>query len=136
MSENATKITRRIQYDSKTKRLVGLVAPLNENGLPDASHFIISCSNQIKEFMKNYETDSYVYAVLVKPIKENSPSFVLCLFGTNNKFDYKTVLKRWQYIISQLRKLSIEVLGKNNYYTWIILNNIHVYIFTFPFCII
>lgn len=36
LSEDATRITNRVQYDARTNQLVGFVLPLAENGMPNA----------------------------------------------------------------------------------------------------
>jgi hypothetical protein len=40
-----------------------------------------------------------------------SSSFVLGLFGTNNKFSYESVLARWNYISEKLKTRGITVCG-------------------------
>lgn len=48
---------------------------------------------------------------MAQPLQNNAPCFCLCLFGTDNKFTFKHVLYRWEFIISQLNELGITVAG-------------------------
>lgn len=104
LSEDATKITERVQYDQKTNRLVGLVAPLNEYGLPSSNYYFVKYDAEIESFIKSNNKCTYLYAILAQPVVQNASAFVLCLFGTDNKH----VLKRWKYITTQLKNLILK----------------------------
>lgn len=53
LSEDATRVTGRIQYDSKTNQLVGFVLPLDGNGMPIQMSFMARSAKEIEDhFMK------------------------------------------------------------------------------------
>ncbi|KAJ3649964.1 hypothetical protein Zmor_021677 [Zophobas morio] len=51
ISEDATRITGRIEYDSRSNKVVGFVLPLR-NGLPETNHYIASSAQTIQEYFK------------------------------------------------------------------------------------
>lgn len=48
---------------------------------------------------------------MAQPIKANIPPFCLCIFGTDNKFDASDVMRRWDFVVTELQSLNIQVLG-------------------------
>lgn len=49
LSEDATRITGRIQYDPKTNQLVGSVLPFNKQGMPIAFSYLAASAKAIEE---------------------------------------------------------------------------------------
>jgi hypothetical protein len=111
VSEDATRITPRVEYDVASNELVGLALPFMENGLPKESFFKITSALQMKAFIEKYEMPSYVYVMMAQPMDVNSPSFCLGVFGTNNKFTNDMVLARWRTIVVELQNHGIEMVG-------------------------
>lgn len=111
LSEDATRITERVQYDSETNQLVGFVLPLSSNGMPKSDTFVVKSAAEIERNFLESKTSSLVYAIMAQPLQSNAPTFCLCLFGTDNKFDFKIVRRRWSFIRSGLEKEGISVLG-------------------------
>lgn len=111
ISEDATRILEKVQYDSQTNRLVGFVLPLSSNGFPKPDAYIAESAAQIEHSFKTGKTASLAYTVMAQSVHSHSPTFCFCLYGTDNKFNYKNVRERWQFIYSGLKKEGIEVLG-------------------------
>lgn len=111
ISEDATRITGKVQYDIRSNQLVGFVLPLNNNGMPVTGSYPTTSAAKIQESFKIGKVASLAYVFIAQPLIENAPSICLCLFGTDNKFYANDVLKRWKYIIGCLRTEGISVLG-------------------------
>lgn len=110
ISEDATRITGRIQYDTRSNQLVGFVLPLNNNGMPVTGSYPASSAAKIQDSFQSGVVASLAYVFITQPLIVNAPSFCLSLFGTNNKFYATDVVKRWKYIIECLRSEGISVL--------------------------
>jgi hypothetical protein len=65
LSEDATKITPKVQFDSTHGEIVGLCAPTAQNGFPIVSFFNVTSPMQLKSFIDKYEMPSYVYVYIV-----------------------------------------------------------------------
>lgn len=111
LSEDATRISGRIQYDCKTNQLMGFVLPLNrENGLPIPFAYPARSAEEIfNHFSNNDSSASFLNVVMAKPIG-NAPAFCLLVYGSDNKYTSADVSKRWEYITMQLAKIEIKVL--------------------------
>lgn len=95
LSEDATRITSKIEFDPKTNQMVGIVLPMEEcNGMP------INPEEIRKNMQKNKSNNAYV--VMAQPLVENIPPFMIQLFGTDNKFRAKDVILRWRHTIQEL----------------------------------
>lgn len=64
----------------------------------------------IQNHMKKVKSTT-AYAILAQPLDEMLPPFVLQLFGTNNTFQAKDVLNRWETTERELAKYGIKVAG-------------------------
>lgn len=98
ISEDATRLVDRVEYDSRTNRCVGFVGPLNQNGLPELAVFTADTAEAIQAFFDKYTAARYAYVVMAQPLKKNTPAFCLCIFGTDNRFDTQDVLNRWHFM--------------------------------------
>lgn len=104
LCEDATGINAKIEYDSSSNQLVGLVLPVNpKTGMPISSTFLASSANAIQEHVKK-PMSSLVYVILAQPIMPNVPPFVLQIFGTDNRFNTENVLSRWDHTIKELKR--------------------------------
>lgn len=114
LSEDGTKIVGRVQYDSKTNQVVGLVLPINnQNGLPIPFTFKARNASEIAEhFAGNNENAVYVNVIMAQPISPNRvPPFCLLIYSTDNKYTSRNVCQRWTFIVSKLKELDIQVLA-------------------------
>lgn len=111
LSEDATRITGRVQYDPTTNQLVGFVLPLDDSGMPIPFSFAAKNPKDIESHFLKQTTAQLIYAVMAQPLSENVPAFCLALFSTDNKFTSLQVFNRWKHIQRELSKLNISILG-------------------------
>lgn len=114
LSEDATRITGRIQYDKFTNQIVGFAPPLNkENGLPVPFSFPARNAQEIiQHFNEKNTTSALVNVVMATPISKNPmSSFCLLIYGTDNKYSADDVCNRWKSIIQQLGEVGVKVLS-------------------------
>lgn len=111
LSEDATAISPKVNYDLVTDTIVGLVSPLDdETGCPIPEFYKASTAQEILEHVTKEKATS-VYVVMAQPLDERLPAFVLQLFGSNSSFTDKLVIKRWKYVETELEKVGIKIAG-------------------------
>lgn len=104
LCEDGTGLIVKIEFDSATNQLIGIVLPINEwNGMPEPFVYMATSAEDIKKHSKK-PLSKYLYVVLAQPLHPNVPPFVLQIFGTDNKFESKDVVHRWEYTIQELQK--------------------------------
>lgn len=103
MSEDATAIISKVTYDPSTDQLVGLVLPPDNFGCPKAFVFTAIDAETIKTHLMNKKS-TVVYLVMAQPLDESIPPFVLQVFGSDNVFDTRNVIRRWNYTKNELKK--------------------------------
>ncbi|KAF5304707.1 hypothetical protein FQA39_LY09484 [Lamprigera yunnana] len=91
--------------------MIGFSPPLSNNtGLPDITKFVVTCVQDIDAF-KNEEICKNVLIVMAQPLAKGHPAFSLLLFASNNKFKAKDVLRRWNYLYQEAKKIGITIEG-------------------------
>lgn len=104
----ATRIIKSVEYDPRTNKCEGFVLPRTQEGkLCHNTYTMISFDDVEQYFSRN--TIAYVYAI--QPLKEGLPSFCFMCIGTDNRFTYVDVCKRWQYIYDQLAQRGIGIIN-------------------------
>lgn len=104
ISENGSGIIPKIQYDPMHDELVGMTLDIDErNGCPQKFVSTAKDAEEIKKFMK-LEKSRLVYIVLAIPLNEEIPPFILQLYGTNNKFNTTSVVRRWIHTVEELKE--------------------------------
>lgn len=111
LSEDGTTIVPNLDFDKRTGAVRGLVAPLDSDGMPRKDLFIATSLNKMISDIDNYPTGDYLYVILATPMVKGAAPFCIFYMCTDNKFDHVSVLRRWHYIVSELRKVGIEVIG-------------------------
>lgn len=107
LSEDATGIVPKIEYDHASNQLTGLVLPTNNStGMPVTYSFLARSSDEIASHM-NKPMSAHIYIIMAQPLKENVPPFLLLMYGTNNKFKSINVIQRWKLIQQELKKYVI-----------------------------
>lgn len=102
LSEDATRITSKIEFDPKTNQMVGIVLPIEEcNGMPIPFTYLARNPEEIRKNMQKNKSNN-AYVVMAQPLVENIPPFMIQLFGTDNKFRAKDVILRWRHTIQEL----------------------------------
>lgn len=96
--EDATRIIHRAQYNPSNNQVVGFVPKISNNGLPEVSSFPATSASVIKSYFESNPICNYAYVVMVQPLVDKATPFVLCIFGTDNKFNAKDVARRWQWV--------------------------------------
>lgn len=106
LSEDASGIVEKIEFDSETNQLVGLVLPINsKTGLPIPFSFMARNENEIRENVEKVKSN-LVYVVMAQPLMQNAPPFPLQIFGTDNRFQSQDVLHRWKETVDSLERLT------------------------------
>lgn len=111
ISEDQTRIVSTNEYDSVNNRIVGFTTPYDENGCPIINSFIAGSATEIQSYFNSESTANNLYAIVAQPLVVDSPSFTLCVFASNNKFSFDIVLRRWNYIETEAKKLGIVIEG-------------------------
>ena len=58
MSEDATRITARVEYDKETDRMVGFILPFNEDGLPLPDSYLATSFEAIEYCFNSCQVSS------------------------------------------------------------------------------
>lgn len=111
ISEDATRVIAKVDYDPEYNTLIGLVCPCDENGIPIADIYRFTNFDSVKDILENAEKAKLVYTFIAQPLQQHVPSFCLALFGTNIKFDSEDVLRRWEFINSECIKRKTAVIS-------------------------
>lgn len=112
LSEDATRIVGRMQYDAKTNQIIGFTLPLNKiNGMPVPFAYPARNANEIlKHFSVEHSTSTYLNVIMVQPLS-NVPAFCLLVYGSDNKYTANDVMNRWNHIVKELSYRNIEVIS-------------------------
>lgn len=114
--EDGTKVNECVEYSADNNTLLGLVSPIEEGkGSPFFNYFKAENARQIEEAILKHSRSSYVQVLVVKANKPCSPTFILSFHGTDNRFTFKNVSDRNQYIYVELQKRGVkaEVFGSD-----------------------
>ncbi|KAK3917588.1 Bifunctional aspartokinase/homoserine dehydrogenase 2, chloroplastic [Frankliniella fusca] len=103
LSDDGTRIKVQVQYDTRTNQLVGLVPQLDRNGLPKVSSFVADSAENIKQQLLSKSVSNYEYVLMAQPMADFAP-FLLCMFGTDNKFSTMQILQRWKMASARVKK--------------------------------
>lgn len=97
LSEDATRITGRIQYDSKSNEILGFVLPLDKNtGMPVAHSYCARSANEIlHHFSNNIPVANNVNVIMAQPLADVAP-FCLMIYGSDSKYSAEDVINRYQ----------------------------------------
>lgn len=112
LSEDATRIAGRVQYDSKVNEIIGFVLPTNnENGMPIPHAFPARNYDEIfKHFTDLNSVAHFVNVIMAQPLA-NFPAFCVLLFSSNGNYTADTVTKRLKFITGELAKVNVKVLA-------------------------
>lgn len=112
LSEDATRIDGRVQYNALNNELTGFVLPLDEEtGLPIPSSYKARCASEILlHFSKNIPIAQFVNVLMAQPLAD-APPFCLLVYGTDMKYTSSDVLKRWNFIVEDLSTHGIRVIN-------------------------
>uniref|UniRef100_A0A336KZP4 CSON001478 protein n=1 Tax=Culicoides sonorensis TaxID=179676 RepID=A0A336KZP4_CULSO len=109
LSEDATKVIPKIEWDPSTNQLIGFKPHLNENGMNIRGLFKASSAKDVFDYFKSEQPTNYLYVIMAQPLTDKAPAFPLYVSGQPD-FKKDDVDKRINFIISELNKRDIEVL--------------------------
>lgn len=109
IAEDATRVTSKIEYNSKSNKVVGFTLPL-KNGVPVTDKYIASSAEKTEEFFKSCVKSHYAYVITAQPVSYDAPAYCISVFGTDNKFTADEVRQRWKYIKQTASKFGIAIL--------------------------
>lgn len=112
-SEDQTKVKVELKYNGKFNTINGLVSPLDENGFPVKDTFKFTTIEKTINLVNTFSKAEYVNVIMIKSLQNNSIPFMLCLYGTNNKFVSEDVTNRWLTVKHELYIRGITLMGKN-----------------------
>lgn len=112
LSEDATRIEGKIQYDLKTNQMIGFVLPINhQTGMPiPYSYNARNASEIFEHFASGNEAAHFVNVIMGQPLAKVAP-FCLLIYGSNGKYTTEDVSKKWLFIVDQLKNVNITVLS-------------------------
>ena len=108
VSEDATRVISRVEYDNETNRLVGFLFPCDSNGLPVAHYFLALSLESVEECFKTQEISKFAYVFMAQCITQRIHAICVGCIGSSNCFDATDVLQRWQYIFSECQTCNIS----------------------------
>ena len=126
ISEDATRIICRIEYDANSDKLVGFVLPVDDNFLPITESFYAASFEEIEQMFINQHKATYAYIYMAQPMSSSVPPFCLNIIGTNNRFDATAVLSRWKHMISECKLRNIQIIRFSGDGDTRLLKSIHV----------
>lgn len=111
LCEDGTRITPAIEYDHSNNELRGLVADLDEHGLPKTKMFTATSPYKMKADIETKPVGNYAYVVMAMPLSPRAAPFVLYHSCSNNRFTADDVLRRWAFEEELLGQEGIEVVA-------------------------
>lgn len=111
VSEDATRVVSRIDYDGKSDSIVGFVLPLGASSLPEHGYFDATSFERIEQMFSTSKKSTNAYVYMAQAMSLTVPPFCLAVIGTDNCFDATVVLNRWRYIIQQCNARNIKVIS-------------------------
>lgn len=107
IAEDASGIIPNVAYDPNTNQIVGLVLPTDgRTGMPIPYSYTPQTINDIDRIINTNSKSTLIYLVLAQPIMDDTPPFVLQVYGTDNKFASEDVMKRWKHTSDQLSRFA------------------------------
>lgn len=111
ISEDGTRVTGKIQYDTRNNQISGFSLPFNNHGVPICGSFPAESSEQIQDYFASNTIANYAYVIMAQPLHEGVAAFCLSFFGSDNRFKADQVLQRWQWMKEQAELQGIKILG-------------------------
>lgn len=111
LSEDATRINGRPQYDKKSNQIHGFIVPTDaEIGMPIPFSFPArNCDEIYHYFESNEPLAGFVNVIMAQPLADVAP-FCLLIFSSGNKYTTQIVINRWNFVTKELKKQNISVI--------------------------
>lgn len=111
LSEDATRVVGRVQYDSRTNQIVGFTLPIHsKSGIPIPFKFPARTATEMLNHFKTGSVSTNLIVVMAQPVEQTASPFCLLLFGSDSKYSAIDVKHRWIHIKNELAKVGITVL--------------------------
>ncbi|XP_053698519.1 uncharacterized protein LOC128745469 [Sabethes cyaneus] len=111
LSEDGTTISPNPEYDSRSDAIRGLVAPLDQFGMPKQDIFKASSIGKIINDLDHFAVGEYLYIVLATPMVVGASPYCIFYMCSDNRFTHAQVLSRWTHVESELKKVGITVVS-------------------------
>lgn len=110
LSEDATRITGQVQYDTKTNELLGFVLPIDdETGMPIPHSYKARSADEIlRHFVSETPVGHNINVIMAQPLARVSP-FCLLIFSTDSSYTAENIADRWDFITTELQKVGVTV---------------------------
>jgi len=105
-----TRITGKIEYDTKSNKVIGFVL-LFENGCPLYNSFPETSAKTIAEYFQTGIRANYAYVIMAQSLDDKAPPFCVAIYGTDNRFTNEDVMSRWNFIKLAAASQGIEIIG-------------------------
>ena len=104
LSEDGTRLTGKIEYDSLTNKVIVFVLPFI-NGCAQVNLFEATSAYKIilSLIMHMY--------FMAQPLSDSTPPFCVSIFGTDNRLNYSDVIARWKKNNQMASEIGITILG-------------------------
>lgn len=110
LSEDATRITGGIGYDTRRDQVYGLVSPIGPDGMPMKSFFPASSPMKVIEYIQKYPIGRNLYVTMAQPLKHGAASFCIMFSCSDNKFLSDDVLRRWNHTEQQCSNAGLNLI--------------------------
>lgn len=112
ISVDETKLQGRLRYNEKDDSIMGLELPLDENGVPKTSFFEFTKISAVKKYLEDYPKASYAKLISCRSLDPNSSPLIVVIYGTSGTDQSTGIGLRWEYIVENLGKVGVKVMGK------------------------
>ena len=79
ISEDATRVVSRVEYDGSSDRIVGFVLPLSNDSLPQQNRFTATTFEDVDEMFKRSKKATSAYIYVAQAMSLNVPPFCLAI---------------------------------------------------------
>lgn len=113
LSEDATRVTGKVEYNARSNTLVGFVLPIDsQNSMPIPNSYSARSAAEIEShFLNEVPVGHNVNVVMAQPLALNEPPFCLLVYSSDNSYSAKDIKRRWTHIIDALSFFRIKVLS-------------------------
>lgn len=111
LSEDGTTLSPNPEFDPRTDSTRGLVAPLNEFGMPTQEIFKATSAVKMIDDIEKFPIGEYLYVVMATPMVVGASPYCIFYMCSDNKFTHTDVIKRWNYIEKELQLVGVTVVA-------------------------
>lgn len=96
LSEDAPRMSGRIQYDAKSNEIIGFVLPLeNKTGMPIPHSYP---ARNAQEIFRPFSTDTpiahFINVIMAQPLAD-VPAFCILVYGSDSKYTAEEVINKY-----------------------------------------